>query len=61
MSEFFFHTGDLKMVDAGMVDGSGRNVTRLSQLLRKFQSGYLYHYLLMMVIGLLGLLVWMVY
>lgn len=61
MSEFFFHTGDLKIIDSGMVDGSGRNVTRISSLLRKLQSGYLYHYLFIMIVGLLGFLVWMVW
>ncbi|OGT44995.1 MAG: NADH-quinone oxidoreductase subunit L [Gammaproteobacteria bacterium RIFCSPHIGHO2_12_FULL_38_11] len=61
MSEFFFHTGDLKVLDAGMVDGSGRGVTRISSLLRKLQSGYLYHYALIMIVGLLGFLVWMIY
>ena len=61
MSEFFFHTGDLKIVDAGMVDGSGRGITRISSVLRKLQSGYLYHYALIMIVGLLGLLIWMIY
>lgn len=61
MSEFFFHTGDLKILDSGMVDGSGRGVTKISYLLRKLQSGYLYHYLLIMIVGLLGFLVWLVY
>ncbi|OGT51268.1 MAG: NADH-quinone oxidoreductase subunit L [Gammaproteobacteria bacterium RIFCSPHIGHO2_12_FULL_42_13] len=56
LSQFFFHTGDLKIVDAGMVDGSGRGVTQLSLWLRKLQSGYLTHYLLAMLIGLLGLI-----
>ena len=61
MSEFFFHTGDLKMVDAGMVDGSGRSITSISKMLRKLQSGYLYHYIFIMIVGLLGLMIWLVY
>lgn len=61
MCEFFFHTGDLKVLDAGMVDGSGRGVAFISRLLRKLQSGYLYHYLLMMIIGMLALMVWLIY
>jgi len=61
MSEFFFHTGDLKIIDAGMVDGSGRGVTVVSRLLRKLQSGYLYHYVFIMIVGLLGFLIWLVY
>jgi NADH-quinone oxidoreductase subunit L len=61
LSYFFFHTGDLKVLDAGMVDGSGHGITRISRVLRKLQSGYLYNYVLIMIIGLLGLLVWLVY
>jgi NADH-quinone oxidoreductase subunit L len=61
MSEFFFHTGDLKILDSGMVDGSGRGVTRISNLLRQLQSGYLYHYVFVMIVGLLGFLIWLVY
>jgi len=61
MCDFFFHTGDLKVLDAGMVDGSGRGVTLISRALRKLQSGYLYHYLLMMIAGLLALMIWLVY
>ena len=61
MSEFFFHTGDMKVLDAGIVDGSGHGVSAISRLLRKLQSGYLYPYALIMIIGLLGLLIWVVY
>lgn len=61
MSEFFYHIGDLKVIDSGMVDGSGRGVARVSQLLRKLQSGYLYHYVFIMIVGLLGFLIWLVY
>lgn len=61
ISHFFFHTGDLKIVDRGVVDGTGRRIMRLANRLRKLQTGYLYHYVLMMVIGLLALLVWLVW
>lgn len=61
LSYFFYHTGDLTVLDEGMVDGSGRYMTRLSQVLRKLQSGYLYHYVLVMMIGLLGFLIWLIF
>lgn len=61
LSQFFFHTGDLKVIDAGMVDGSGRGIARISNIVRKLQSGYLYNYVLIMIIGLLGLLIWLVW
>lgn len=58
---FFFQVADLKMLDAGMVDGSGRNVTRLSTWLRKLQSGYLYNYVFIMMIGVLAFLIWLLF
>ncbi|HLB56612.1 MAG TPA: NADH-quinone oxidoreductase subunit L [Coxiellaceae bacterium] len=61
MSEFFFHTGDVKILDEGMVDGSGHGITRISRILRKLQSGYIFQYIFMMIVGLLALLIWLVY
>jgi len=61
ISYFFYHITDLKILDSGMVDGSGRNITRLSIWLRKLQSGYLYHYVGAMIIGLLGFLIWLIF
>ena len=61
MSNLFYHIGDEKLLDDGMVDGSGRIVTRISEFLRKFQSGYLYHYVFVMIAGLLGFLVWLIF
>ena len=59
LSRWFYEYGDLKCVDSIMVDGVGRNVTRISKLLRKMQSGYLYHYVFSMIIGLLIFLFWL--
>ena len=50
---------DIQMIDYTLVEGSGRHVTRLSALLRRMQTGYLYHYVLVMIVGLMGLLLWM--
>ncbi len=58
LSHFFFDFADVKLIDGILVDGSGREVTRLSALLRRLQSGYLYHYALAMVLGLILFLVW---
>lgn len=59
LANVFFKVGDEKILDEGMVNGSGRVITRVSQLFRKMQSGYLYHYALVMMIGLLAFLYWM--
>jgi NADH-quinone oxidoreductase subunit L len=58
VSEFFYRWSDRKVIDAWAVDGSGKTVSRLSQYLRRLQTGYLYHYALIMMVGLLGLLCW---
>ncbi len=61
LSNFFYRVGDLKVIDSGMVDGSGRSVARVSSMLRKLQSGYLFHYVFVMIIGLLGFLIWLIF
>lgn len=57
-SEFFYRWTDRKIIDSVFVDGSGKTISRLSQKLRRLQTGYLYHYALVMMLGLLGLLFW---
>ncbi len=61
LSTFFFKKADLKLIDHYMVDGTGRNATRISKLFRKFQTGYLYHYVLVMIIGVLAFLIWLLW
>jgi len=61
IANFFFNVGDLKVLDHYMVDGSGRNMTRISKIVRRLQSGYLYHYAFVMIIGLLGFMVWLIW
>lgn len=58
LSEFFYRWSDRKVIDSLVVDGSGRSVTRISQRMRRLQTGYLYHYAFVMMLGLLGLLCW---
>jgi NADH-quinone oxidoreductase subunit L len=59
LANLFFNVGDIKIVDDTFVNGSGRIITRLSHISRKMQSGYLYHYALIMVLGLLAFLCWL--
>ena len=61
LAELFFNVGDLKVLDHYIVDGSGRNMTRVSKFVRRLQSGYLYHYAFVMIIGLLGFMCWLVW
>jgi len=61
LATFFFHTGDLKLLDYFFVDGAGRGVIRVSRMIRRLQSGYVYHYAFVMILGLLGFLIWLVW
>jgi NADH-quinone oxidoreductase subunit L len=55
-----WRVGDVAIIDGGLVNGSARVVDWLSGVLRRLQSGYLYHYAFAMIIGLSALLAWFV-
>lgn len=48
--------GDVRLIDGGMIHGMAGLVRRGAEWLRRLQSGYLYHYAFVMIIGLLLLL-----
>ncbi len=48
--------GDRTLIDGAMVNGSAQTVGWLALRFRQLQTGYLYHYALAMVIGLVGLM-----
>jgi NADH-quinone oxidoreductase subunit L len=52
--------GDVTLIDGGLVNGSARVVGWFSGILRRIQTGYLYHYAFAMIIGLSALLAWFV-
>ncbi|HIE53619.1 MAG TPA: NADH-quinone oxidoreductase subunit L, partial [Chromatiaceae bacterium] len=52
--------GDRTIIDGIAVNGSARSVGVLANTLRWIQSGYLYHYAIAMIVGLLALLFWFV-
>lgn len=58
LSHFFYRFADMKIIDQFFVNGSGTRVEKLSGLIRRIQSGYLYHYALVMILGLVGFLIW---
>lgn len=58
LGQFFWKIGDLLFIDSGAVHGSAKTVRFIGNMLRKLQSGYLYHYALMMIIGLFVILGW---
>ncbi|STY28058.1 NADH-quinone oxidoreductase chain L [Legionella wadsworthii] len=56
----FYSVGDQKLIDGLVVNGSSRLIRWFSAKGRAIQSGYLYHYAAVMVLGLLGLLCWLI-
>lgn len=58
--QFLYEVSDVKMIDGVMVNGSGRFVRWFAQTARRLQTGFIYHYALVMTLGLLFFLVWYV-
>ncbi|MEE3003426.1 MAG: NADH-quinone oxidoreductase subunit L, partial [Pseudomonadota bacterium] len=52
LSSSFYKIGDQLIIDKTLVNGSAKEVLGLSGILRRLQTGYLYHYTLAMVVGL---------
>jgi NADH-quinone oxidoreductase subunit L len=50
--------GDVGIIDGVIVNGSARAVGTVAQLMRLFQSGYLYFYALVMLLGIFALMTW---
>lgn len=50
--------GDQGLIDGAIINGSARAVGGLAALTRLIQTGYLYWYALVMLLGLFGLLTW---
>ena len=61
LGQFFWKAGDETLIDGAIVNGSAKSVGFISSIVRKVQSGYLYHYAFAMVIGLALLLAWYIY
>jgi NADH-quinone oxidoreductase subunit L len=57
----FWKAGDQTAIDGFIVNGSAKVVDWFSKLVRHFQSGYLYHYAFAMIIGVVGLIAWILF
>jgi len=53
--------GDQAVIDGAVVNGSWRLVGWFSAAIRPMQSGYLYHYALVMILGIFLLMTWFVW
>ena len=61
VGEIFFHGGDKNTIDRWGPDGVSSLMARSGARLRKLQTGYLYHYALWMLLGLVLLMGWILF
>lgn len=59
MGRFFYRVGDQKLIDGLVVNGSAKTVGWFASKGKLFQSGHLYHYITVMIVGILGFLYWL--
>ncbi len=60
MGKALWRVGDMALIDGVMVNGSARLVGWVAGMLRRVQTGFLYHYAFAMIVGLSALLAWFV-
>ena len=53
--------GDQGMIDGFVVNGSWRVIGKVALVARRLQTGFLYHYALLMILGMFGLITWFVW
>jgi NADH-quinone oxidoreductase subunit L len=61
LGKFLWLAGDRGLIDGLAVNGSAYSVGWLAAVVRHVQTGYLYHYAIVMILGLLLLLTWFVF
>jgi NADH-quinone oxidoreductase subunit L len=58
LGEGLWAAGDRAIIDGLLVNGSAKVVGWFSSITKVFQTGYIYHYAFVMIIGILGFLVY---
>jgi len=53
--------GDVGVIDGVFVNGTANTIGRIAGVMRRLQTGYLYHYAFAMVIGLVVLVGWLIW
>ncbi len=61
LGRVFWKVGDVAIIDGAAVNGSAKLVGLIGSLVRLFQTGYLYHYALVMILGVFALMTWFVF
>jgi NADH-quinone oxidoreductase subunit L len=61
LGRVLWRVGDVAIIDGLIVNGAARTIGWFSTIVRKFQSGLIYHYAFTMIIGVFVLLtIWFV-
>ncbi|MBO1923478.1 NADH-quinone oxidoreductase subunit L [Thiomicrorhabdus sp. 6S3-12] len=61
LGQFFTRWVDVKLIDTGMVTNTFMAIAHSANGLRRTQTGYMYHYAFVMIFGLLGMLIWVLW
>lgn len=59
LGQFFWQVGDMKVIDGAMVNGSAASIGYMAKMVRRLQTGYLYQYAFVMLLGLVILVGWL--
>ena len=60
LSRFFWVMIDMFMIDTTILCGSVRVIHSISCILRKIHRGYVFDYLIILLVGVLGLMLWLI-
>ena len=58
LGQIFFKNFDQQLIDGMGVNGVATIVDKTAGVIRQFQTGYLFHYLTIMVVGLMIIVCW---
>ena len=58
LGKMLWNIGDMKLIDGLMVNGTAKSIGWISGRIRSVQTGYLYHYAFVMIIGLVAMVSW---
>ena len=61
LGQFLWTKGDELIIDGILVNGTANTVARFAGILRRVQTGYLYHYAFAMFIGMTLILAWLLW
>ena len=61
LGKVFWRYGDKAVIDEGIIEGGTNAIKAIALKVRKLQTGYLFHYALFMLIGLVAFLAWLLF